>query len=46
MTIFHAQLAVSLDMRIARADGSVDWLEAFRRANSASTSSWPESTRS
>lgn len=27
MTVFHAQLAVSLDMRIARADGSVDWLD-------------------
>lgn len=29
MTVFHAQLAVSLDMRIARADGRVDWLEGF-----------------
>jgi dihydrofolate reductase len=29
MTVFHAQLAVSLDMRIARADGAVDWLEGF-----------------
>lgn len=27
MTVFHAQLAVSLDMRIARPDGGVDWLE-------------------
>jgi dihydrofolate reductase len=29
VTVFHAQLAVSLDMRIARADGSVDWLDGF-----------------
>jgi dihydrofolate reductase len=29
MTVFHAQLAVSLDMRIARADGGVDWLDGF-----------------
>lgn len=29
MTVFHAQLAVSLDMRIARPDGGVDWLEGF-----------------
>lgn len=29
MTVFHAQLAVSLDTRIARPDGSVHWLEGF-----------------
>jgi dihydrofolate reductase len=29
MTLWHCHIAVSLDMRIARADGSVDWLEKY-----------------
>ena len=29
MTIWHFNAAVSLDMKLARPDGSVDWLEGY-----------------
>lgn len=46
MTIWHFNAAVSLDMKLARPDGSVDWLEGIRPTTPSSTLSSPASTSS